>query len=381
MLQIDNKFYTAALRWKKGEMEALRSLDDASKERLLPHIVFPPISARDIEKGRRLSREEYSLVQVGRLQTFWPGRPCLADFRFLQFDSDDRDSDATRISELLSATQEYDCKLIPVLNSHMDNYRMGAVAAHIRKSNCGAAIRIELSDLQSDKLKDMLNTLTASAHISASDSILIVDFADAIISDFTTFSKFTIEWLSKLRHFDRWKRIIVEASSYPTRNPAPPNGETVTPRNEWLSWRHLAQEDRSILGWASFGDFGADHGQIDFKGGGRTITHLRYATPENWIVGRGGEPTPGHDGTIHTVAKRIVRNDEFMGDDYSAGDEFIAQCAEHTSTGNGSTWRWANMVHHMTMATSSVGELIGLPFERPKRALLPKQLSFLTTGK
>jgi hypothetical protein len=38
MLQIEDKHYTPALRWKKGEMEALGQLDEASKNRLLPHV-------------------------------------------------------------------------------------------------------------------------------------------------------------------------------------------------------------------------------------------------------------------------------------------------------------------------------------------------------
>ncbi len=278
-------------------------------------------------------------------------------------------------------SRKFGCNLIPVLDAHVDDYRKGAFSAHIHKSNSGGAIRITLGDLLNDSLKDMLSTLMASIGIAATDCILVVDLSDAAISDSTTFSKFVAEWLSKLHDLGRWKRMIVEASSYPTKNPAKPNSEKKTPRSEWLSWMQLVQHDRSILEWASFGDFGADHGQIDFDGAGRTVTHLRYATATDWIVGRGGDAIEGHDGTIHTVAKKILSAAEFMGEDYSAGDEFIARCADKDASGNGSTWRWANMVHHMTLVTSSVGELIGVPVERPKRSPRVKQLSLLTSDK
>ncbi len=77
MYAIENKSYTTALRWKKGEMEALGSLDEPTKEGMLPHIIIPPLSVRDIESRRTLSRDEFSLIQIGRLQKFWAGRPCL----------------------------------------------------------------------------------------------------------------------------------------------------------------------------------------------------------------------------------------------------------------------------------------------------------------
>jgi hypothetical protein len=98
---------------------------------------------------------------------------------------------------------------------------------------------------------------------------------------------------------------------------------------------------------------------------------------KGWYVPRGGEPTKDHDGSIHTVAQRVIDRGGFMGETFSAGDEFIALCAERSEIGNGSTWRRVNMVHHMTLAADDVANLIGRPFERPKRAPVPRQLSLL----
>lgn len=376
MLTLRETLYTAALRWKKGEWEALGSLDEPSKDRLLPHLIFPPIESHDNEKRRVLSRDEFSKLQVGRLQKFWAGRACLADFRFLQFD-EDRGSDAARLSEFLSLSRNFGCKIIPVMDRHTDPYRLGAIAAHIRASKNGAAIRVGLADLQSD-LEGILGALPNGIQTAASDCILILDLGEATISDPKAFARFTGEWIGKLHQFGLWKRIVVEASSYPVKNPAQPNSETTVSRNEWSSWTELVAQDKSVLEWASFGDFGADHGHIDFGGGGRTVKHLRYTTADGWIIGRGGDATPKHNGTIHTVAQRISTSPQFMGEGYSAGDEFIIQCADRARTGNGSIWRWANMVHHMTLATAGVAELVGVPFERPQRVPLMKQMSLLS---
>jgi len=382
MLPIENKSYTPALRWKKGEMEALDSLDDVSKERILPHIVFPPTTVRDIENKRVLSRDEFSLVQVGRLQKYWSGRPCLLDLRFLRFDPDDSGSDAARVSDFLLKARSFGCKVIPVIDADVDTYRASAMSAYILNSSTGGAIRIGLNDLQNDGLEEMLNTLLSSMRIPAPECILIVDLADAAIANVASFVRFTTEWLARLHHFGAWKRIIVEASNYPTTNPAPHNGKFIVSRNEWLSWEQVVKADRDILGWAQFGDFGADHGQIDFSGGGRTIIHMRYATANGWIVERGGKPIDTHDGTIWTVAKRIVGSGQFVGERFSAGDEFVSLCSsKEGGPGNATTWRWANMVHHMTLATIGVGELIGAPFKPPERAPVGRQFSLLESAK
>lgn len=380
MFSLERRFYTPALRWKKGEMEALGLLDEATREHLLPHIIFPSLKARDIEEGRVLSRDEFSQRQVGRLQRFWAALPFLADFRFLTLDPNDPSADAQVMDDLLGSARRFGCKLIPVLDARVDAYRLGAFASHIQASGSGAAIRVGLPDLQDGTLRSVLTTLTATVATAPPECILVLDLGEATISSVTDFAKFSAEWLTRLHDRGPWKRIIIEASGYPTINPAKPNNDTRVPRDEWSCWCQIAQKDRSIYEWASFGDFGADHGQIDFCAAGRAITHLRYATQHEWIISRGGDTTEEHDGTIRSVAKRIMASGQFMGADYSAGDEFIAECASGGAPGNPSIWRRVNMVHHMTLASVKAGELIGLPFERPKRIRAARQLSLLGAG-
>lgn len=375
MLPLTNKFYAPALRWKMGEMEALGSLDEASRERLLPYIIFPPLKARDLEKGRPLSSGEVVMLQIGRLQRYWGSRPCLIDFRFLRFD-DDRGLDAAYVSEFLAKGWQFGCKIIPVVDGSTDEYRFGAIAPHIRRTKSGGAIRLSLSDLQDEGLQASLDGMLTSAGISPPESILILDLGDATISNIKDFANFVAEWLSKLHHFGLWARIVVEASNYPQKNPASPNAQATPERREWLSWHQLVENDRGMLDWAMFGDFGADHGQMDFGSGGRPLTHLRYTTSDSWLVCRGGKPETDNDGTIHNVASRILGSGSFMGETYSAGDEFIALCAERKAFGNASTWRWANMVHHLTLATVGAADLSGSPFEA-KRTARAKQLSLL----
>ncbi len=381
MFEIEGRSYTAALRWKKGEMDALRSLDDESKERLLPHVILPPLSVKDIEQRRLLSKQEFSTIQVGRLQQNWAHRPVLVDFRFLRFDKD-AGVDAAWLSEFLTMARRFNCRIIPVVDPQTDAYRVSAIAAAIENSRSGGAIRVGLHDLQNVQLESLLETLLFGIRRTPDDCLLILDLGEADISNVEVFSQFTLSWLTKLRSFQPWKRIIVEASSYPTKNPAPRNGRVIAPRDEWRSWLEIVK-DESLLAHTQFGDFGADHGHVDFDLGGRTVIHLRYTTPEGYLIERGGLPTFDHsgkslhDGTIWTVAKRIAEDAGFFGENFSAGDEFVATCAGRAATGNSTTWRWANMVHHLTMVTGDCSRVLGTPFAHVRRAPV-KQLSLLT---
>jgi len=346
-------------------------LDDFTKDHTLPHVVLPPVEVRDAEKGRVLSMNEYSLTQIANIQNSCGKRPVLVDFRAVRFNRDDSGSDAARLSEFLQKARAFGCRIIPVFDPFIDAYRSSVLSAHIRSSKSGGAIRIRLADLDEATLEKMLTSIVATSGTNESDLLLIVDLCEAEISDPTSFAQFTSGWLEKLHQMGQWKRVIVEASSFPRRNPAPDNGNVTVSRNEWASWKKVVETDASILQWAQFGDFGADHGQIEFSGGGRTITHVRYATERNWIVERGGEPTKTHDGSIRTVAKNILKSGEFFGEDFSAGDAFLSLCGSNEGgPGNAATWRFANMAHHITLAAVGAARLAGLPFEPAKRAVV-----------
>jgi hypothetical protein len=47
MYDLSNIFYSAALRAKAGEFQACSELDDASKDRLLPDFILPPMTAKE----------------------------------------------------------------------------------------------------------------------------------------------------------------------------------------------------------------------------------------------------------------------------------------------------------------------------------------------
>lgn len=373
MLEVGLANYAPTLRWKKGEYEALASLDDGLRDRLLPHIILPPISARDGDANRKLRSEEFAPIQIGRIAAHWGHRPCLLDCRFIKF-APSIVTDAQRFGNFLTAAAKFGCGLIPVFDLQMNDHRLNALKEHWLNTKQGLALRLSLSDLGRRELDSIIHGKLRTLVAKPSDCFLLVDFSDADLSNHDAFAHFAHDWLFRLQQAGMWRRSIIQSTSYPERNPAQPNRSIKTKRAEWLIWKLLFDLDARVREIAMFGDFGADNAQIKFDGGGAPITHLRYATKQDWLIARGGAPTSEGDGTIRQVAKVIVASGEFDGADFSAGDELIANWATGRISSNGaSEWRKANMSHHWTRVLVDIGVLNGLPIRPQPRRQIPIQ--------
>jgi T4 beta protein len=167
----------------------------------------------------------------------------------------------------------------------------------------------------------------------------------------------------------------VEYSPTVRGNPCKPNQHAVIQRLELAAWKEASRLDDRIKRNLTFGDFGADHGKVAFGDSrGPAITHLRYATPENWLITRGGPSSSKVDGSIRFAAARIINSDYFAGEHFSWGDEFIFDCSSGAGApGYPTVWRAVNMNHHMTRALIDVGAHLGRTVRQPAERQTPLQ--------
>ena len=270
----------------------------------------------------------------------------------------------------LQSSRAFGCSVIPVIDFQLDSIERQAIARFIRENACGSAIRLDLNNLASGNLQADLYKIMLEIISKPQDCILVLDLADADLSDVASFAGFVAEWIFRVQSFGLWRRVIVAATNYPQRNPAPENGSITISRNEWLAWQHALTLDSRVKKIAMFSDYGADNGNFDFGSGGRAIRHFRYATSDSWLIQRGGESKENIDGSIHGAAKAVVSSGIFAGDIFSAGDEFISACSKRSEVGNPTTWRTANMNHHMTRITVDIANAfkIQMPAVQRRRA-------------
>lgn len=364
MFGIEETNYTAVLRWKKGEMGALSELDGEVKARLLPHLIMPPLTERDIELDRRLGYAEFSPVQVERIRGSWGARPFLLDLRLAQFDKNIA-NDGDQFLRFLAASAKRGCSAIPVFDLSTSENRLEVVAKHWIDTGCGVAMRLTWSDLDRPKLASLVHQRMLKVVAKPSECILILDIADADLTASEDFSQTLVNSISRLLELGLWRRIVVEGTNFPEKNPAPENGSVLVTRQEWINWKRVIEIDPDLIGVVVFGDYGADNAVMRYKGGGGPIVHLRYAAYDKWLVARGGRRSEIGDGSIHQVARAIRESKAFAGDYFSAGDEYIADwAANRISAGSATQWRKVNMNHHITRVVTDFGLELSSPVVR-----------------
>jgi hypothetical protein len=378
MLELSPATFGPSLKWKRGEYEGLASVDEALKDRILPHIVVMPLSERDIEHNRRLTNNEFAAVQVGRLSKHWGRRACLVDTRLVEFGSS-WTSDARRLGAFLTAATKFGCGVLPVFDLNTSEYRLQAIREHWLATKHGLGLRLTLSDLQRQRLGSVIGDRLLKVVAKPMDFVLILDLSEAELSNAEEFSTFTLDWIFRLQQIGQWNRILVQATNYPERNPAIPNRSAKISRQEWMIWRRVVELDPRVREIAMFGDFGADNATMNFGGGGAPITHLRYATEKEWLIVRGGPPSEKGDGSIRQAAREIIGSGAFNGEQFSLGDEFIAGCASGDIPVGGPTdWRRANMSHHLTRVAVDASALNGVAIQPTPRPLRTRQEDLFT---
>jgi hypothetical protein len=331
---------------------------------LLPIFVALPLSEKE---NRNLTPVDVVKREVGRVQTNWGNRVCLWDPRFLIFDDNDAEADTHHLGNLLSQFVLFGARVIPVVGLRESYHRAAIVSAHAHRTGSGVAIRIEYDDIQD---YDLLEAQLATLRLAPPDCVLVVDISTADISEHDEFAKSLVGWLFSLRAKGEWARIVVTSSSFPGKNPAPSEGQIAVPRHEWRLWDWALGLEPSLKDFVIFGDFGADNGIFKFGGGGKPIPHLRYLITLEWLIVRGDKTYQ----SLRSVAKRIVGSSSFKGRDFSAGDEFIADCAAETiGTADPTQWRSVNMNHHMTAAVRQLAQLYGVEL-LPRKASAPEQV-------
>ena len=377
MYSIDHMDYSPFLRGKSGEFLGLEKLRDQIKARIVPTIILPSLSIKDMEKRRVLNKREAPRTFIKRIAGSWKKRPFFIESRFIKFDPDPN-KDAATLHAMLELCEQHDCKAIPVIDLRTPEPRLQIYKDYIATTQSGAAFRITLGDLTRPGLESRVPQVLSTTGLSLDQAALLIELAGATIVDKKAFAELILMSFLKLSEVGHWSKIVIASSNFPKTNPATKNNHAVVPRLEWGAWQEAARSDERLK-LSVFGDFGADNGKIEFsEGGGAAIIHLRYATSENWLIPRGGPTTDKIDGSIRFVAARIVNNSYFAGDRFSWGDEFIADCANNAcSPGSPTTWRAVNMNHHITRVVVDIEHFYGRDIPESHERLTPAQQPLL----
>ncbi len=355
--------YGPAVRARQGELMGLRDLAPDVAERILPRTIIPPRAERDEELQRSLMQIEDVPTPGTFLARFWQHRDLLLDPTYLIQDFG-RERMAYWLPKMFEHARQAGVQAIPLIS--FQELLKELAFAHRAACADGAiklAVRISSGDMIGSELREHLLAALDWLHLSPSDCALIVDFSDAEFGQPELVSGVIQGSLEYLQELGLWRNIIFQGSNYPEKNPALDNSSQLVPRNEWKAWSAAVDFDPATGEHLIFGDYGADCSNMTFGGkGAMAIRHLRYATPDSWLVQR-GYPTGSTEGAMRDICKKILESGVFAGREFSSADEFIYLCAKGF-TGPGQPWKWRaiNTTHHITRVVTDVGRVRKLQF-------------------
>lgn len=363
MSRMPPKIYVPALRLKKGEYRGLQRLTPDIADRILPRLVIPPPKERDPEFKRPLTMDEIVHQTGRRIADYWPMREAFLEPRFLFKDFGETES-AIWLPRMFEVARRADAKPIPVAT--LDDVigprgiAFRQIMAHGETTKI--ALRIESGEIGKE-LPSRIAAAMSFLGIDPSDCTVLADFSDANFSDPEIVADIAQAALEDLQAIGRWHEVVFQGTNYPETNPADEDEEATVPRNEWLAWRKVVQLDKLSSKFLMFGDYGADCAKFDFgQGGGMPIRHLRYATPDSWLVVRGKKEGKTED-EMKSVYRRILDSGKFAGRSFSTADNYIFQASRgNDGPGNGATWREINTAHHITRVVRDIGGLNGVVF-------------------
>lgn len=339
--------YCIKVREKAGEVAAFSALTSAISPRVLAHFVAKPID-------ETLLRSDLIKDRVGNLLRACGKAPCIWDSQFVTLVEDDPDIDAADLAFLLSKFREFGVLAIPAIHKSFDFFRRKTLLAHARKSGLPVCFVVNFADIGD---WDALLSSVSDLGVEPENCIIQLDTSDADLSHHQEFAEFLKDQLVSLTDRAAWLKVIVCGTSYPFKNLAPANDIYRVTRHEWLVWQALSNLLNIRALGVMFGDYGADHGTISYKNGGRTIQHLRWACGEETIIVRGNADFS----SIHDVAKKTITLIAPYEPTFCQGDAFLQSCADKLAPGSATTWRTANMNRHITLLVCETCQLLGLP--------------------
>lgn len=347
----ENVRYMPVLQSRGGEFEALRNLDNRQRSMIYP-IVTIALPKWDFKNDRPSSSVSDHVGKVAlNFRTSW-GR--LHDIRvdgYLLDALDRTDGEPHPMSRMMEIANGYGIRMIPVTG-------LDRSAAYSRLSKHWAAVDRRGATIRIEK-EDLLNTTLLTAGIKETlDSLGLSPASADIVFDLKAISETeesaladrVVNALSTLPYAREWRSVFLAATSFP-ENLGAIRRDSVgrIPRLEWEFWKSIDAQRRRFDRTPWFADYAVAHPAPIQIQNPRVSGNIRYTTESAWTVLKGHLIEKGDGGQMQGLCRELIDREEYGGRILSAGDRYIAQCAEGTvGPGSPSKWRFVGTSHHIT---------------------------------
>jgi hypothetical protein len=347
--------YRPVMKTKAAEFGALAELKPEVRARLTPLFdVQPP--PREWEGGRKPLATHLESV-LARLEKVADAGVVLLDLPFVEAGT--RATDGTHPARgVFMRALDLGVQLVPVSGIRRDGAYDEAVLVAAKASGRGVAVRLNDQDLNPLLLGRNLKRLLDRVGATPEESDLIVDLQQVSTNDVATRSVGLHTILTQLPAVAAWRSFTLIGGAFPMNLVGlKANHIRKISRAEWLLWQRVRE---SLAMPIDYGDYIVDN-PTPFDRDPKTVqasANIRYAADEQWIVVKGRGTKKNGWGQTLALSAQLVKQQEFKGEAFSAGDAYIAKRARgEVSSGNSTVWRRVAIVHHLTQVTTQLAKL------------------------
>jgi len=349
-VRFDHRHCVPCIRWKQGEYLAVRRLSGEAKEFITPLIEVPEIGFDFETKTLNKSIDDHLLPFAKRVKTNWQGRPCFVDLKLIG-ESVLMNDGRHPVIFLFDDLRTKQCLAIPVIGISRNPQYQAAVQQVVARDNRGMCLRVSIEDAAKPSLKPSINSLIKKISLGISECDLVIDLDAPNYNPIEGFATLVEGIIKALPYLSKWRTFSIIGSSFPQSMAKVNQGLSKLSRDEWLFYKKLiARLMEAKVRLPAFGDYGINHPdilQLDMRKVKPSAT-VRYTIDDAWLIIKGPNVRDNGFEQYHDLCKALVRSRYFLGDKFSAGDEYIANCAAgKVKTGNLSTWRMVGTNHHL----------------------------------
>jgi hypothetical protein len=348
---MENNFYLPILKSKSGEFIALSKLGQRAKKKIVPLFEITPLEWDHTERKKPKTLEDHIQSFCKKFLTKWDSENCFIDTSLLNHNGKDNTHKIEDILQVLHAKG-----IFPLPMLHMDPSVEFIRALKRTYDIIGideVGLRVNMDNVISEHFKEDVTILLSQLEINPSQVHFILDLKDSKFDEAENFAAGLLDLFDGLPFFQFWKSFTLAGTSFPESGKIK-EGLWQFERNEWKLYKIISQElslkdyNRTI----NYGDYSIVNPEY-FEFDPRTMkssANIRYTHNGKWIVAKGHALKNSEDYRQYKeLAKSIYNTPFYLGEGFSAGSLYIAQCIRgEVTNGNPNTWIWVGNNHHFT---------------------------------
>lgn len=332
------KYYPCLIS-KKGEIDALKRLDQENKNQLSPILDL-------VHEGMGLGK----VTEQIKKNWGFPGNRILIDFS--RFTST---KDLTDIDGLFKSLRLGNVKAVPVVWLSGSPEQRRIAKNQIARNKLGAAIRLPFKVGEIHNVNSQVSALIDELGVKDSDTVLILDFGYVQRTDVNRVSDTAINVINNLTS-KNFKSVVLLSGSFPV---------DLTEFKKSYSPQAIRRIEETIFvrvsrahTFVKYGDYGTKHPDYVPPQKHPGTCSVKYSTKAAFVIYKGElaqNSSIGSGQYIKHCRKLTKEPTIYQGEGFSWGDLKIKQISKEKitddkkKTGSSTTWVTISLTHHMTL--------------------------------